>query len=173
MRNPINKLFRKSRKYPIVYNDQGKSIRRVCMECFDNKLRPAQVIKKYQFNSNTVYKYWSEWKKLPYKFTARYASSKIFERHIPGFRKEALIPRLEELGITEDELQEILSQPWGFHKLMRRYWFCGDKTKSSVQADRMLEAIMTGIFLGSALDCTPDMIVADLISRGIVYRDKF
>ena len=71
MKNPFRKLRRQRRRYPIQYDEDGRSKRQVCFEEFDRGKRPAQISREYEFNLNSVYTYHRDWKKLR-----------------PGFRKD-------------------------------------------------------------------------------------
>ncbi|MFC2028204.1 hypothetical protein ACFLU3_05905, partial [Chloroflexota bacterium] len=65
MKNPFRKFWPKRRKYPIVYDETGRSNRQVCFEEFDRGKRPVQISREYGFNLNSVYTYHRDWKKLP------------------------------------------------------------------------------------------------------------
>ena len=173
MRNPINRLYKKWRKYPIIHDKQGKTIHDICMECFDKKLRPGQVIRQYGFNRNTVLAYWASWKRVSANFSSLYPYFRITERKYPGFMEKSLIAVVDQLGITDEEILNKLSEPLGFHKFVERYFVCDNKSKSTNRVDRILEEIMTAILLGEFVENSPDLIVADLEKRGIVYHGKY
>jgi hypothetical protein len=58
-------LFKKSRKYPIKYNENGESAKKQAFALFGQGIRPSQIFreKRIPVKENTLFRYFEEWKK--------------------------------------------------------------------------------------------------------------
>ncbi len=150
---------RKSRKYPIQRDQEGKSLRERCFEGFDQGQRPADVAKALKANNDTVETYFKDWKEKGKNFEAMYAYvKKLFEKTAPDREKNIELFALT-LGIKKEQFEAILSQPYGLRRFLQ------GKLRFPVQAevDHKLH-----IALKLAL-----LIADHLVKNGGKYEDRF
>jgi hypothetical protein len=71
----FSKLFRirKSRKYPIKRDGEGRSLRARCFGLFEQGKRPVEVTEELKMKETTVHRYFRDWKKLGPNCKRRYA----------------------------------------------------------------------------------------------------
>jgi hypothetical protein len=61
--NIFNLLKGKKRRYPIVCDSRGKSLRLRCFSSFNEGKRPMEVAKELRMKTSTVLTYHRDWKK--------------------------------------------------------------------------------------------------------------
>ena len=98
-RLPVNKLGKKSRKYPIQRDQFGRSGRRRAFDAFDKEKRPAQVAREEGLKSKTAYRYYQDWKKLPRNFELEYKAFKTLKRRGIALSEKTIELLIEGLGI--------------------------------------------------------------------------
>ena len=76
----VNKLRKKSRKYPIQRDITGRSGRRRAFDAFDKGKRPAQVAGEESIKPKTAYRYFEDWKKLPKNSEMEYKAFKTLKK---------------------------------------------------------------------------------------------
>ncbi len=117
---------KRSRKYPIQYDDKGKSLRARSSDLFDELVRPTEAAKELGMKESTAKRYYYDWKKLGPNFDQRYTYTKeLFKKTNPN-RDRNLELYARVWGIHIEELETILSQPNGLRRLLTgRFYFPG------------------------------------------------
>ncbi len=72
MRLPRLFRSRKSRKYPIKRDQEGKSLRARCFERFERHQRPADIARELNMQEPTVQRYFRQWQKLGPNFDRKH-----------------------------------------------------------------------------------------------------
>jgi hypothetical protein len=118
MRLPRLFRSRKSRKYPIQRDQEGKSLRVRCFAHFDQGQRPAQVAKEFSIKEPTVCRYFRDWQRLGPNFEKQYAYVKgLFKKTAPD-RDRNIELFAGKLGIPKEQFEAILSQPHGLRRFL-------------------------------------------------------
>lgn len=116
------KVEHKSRKYPIKRNELGKSARQRSFAAFDRGKRPTEAARLAGISLRTACRYHADWKKQPTGFRTRYRLAKIAISD-PRTRKELYQKLAKHLEITEAQMAEELSKPYGLRKLLLKWWW--------------------------------------------------
>jgi transposase len=122
LRLSVNKLRKKSRKYPIQRDITGRSARRRAFDAFDKGLRPAQVAKEEDIKPRTAYRYFEDWKKLPGNLELKYEAFKTLKERGIDFSEGTIELLTEGLGMSKEEVTERLQKPWGLKQLLMGKW---------------------------------------------------
>jgi hypothetical protein len=144
------KNFRKQkrRKNPIQRDAQGKSLRARCFARFTEGQRPAEVASALNVKPLTVLRYFRDWQRRDPLFDREYAFVKaLFKKSAP--ERDANIEKFATLlGITREQLEDILSQPHGLKRLLTgRLYF-----PVQAEADRKYHvALMLGVLISEHL----------------------
>jgi AraC-like DNA-binding protein len=116
----LSKLFRirKSRKYPIKRDGEGRSLRARCSELFEQDKRPVEVAGELKMEETTVYRYFRDWNRLGPNFERQYAYVRsLFSKTAPD-RDKNIELFAKVCGISKEQFEVILSQPHGLRRLM-------------------------------------------------------
>jgi hypothetical protein len=116
----LRRLFRirKSRKYPIIRDENGRTARERCFELFPQLIPLKEIAKHLGLPIETVRRYHRQWKQNQ-KFEGQLHFAKsLFEKKSP-FRDENINIYSKAIGITPEKFVEILSQPHGLKRLMQ------------------------------------------------------
>ncbi|NQT71924.1 MAG: hypothetical protein HQ553_04040 [Chloroflexi bacterium] len=172
MKNPLRILRPKRRQYPVEFDEQGRSRRRVCFEAFDLGKRPAQVIREYNYKPNTVYSYWKQWKKLHRSWHKSREHLRLFKKADPDFFHDAALYAGKKLGMSPQEVLVHMDKPYGLLDLVQGKWPLHDTAPATNKAIAILYDIMRIIFLGQFQGDHPRNIVRDLEADGIDFTEK-
>lgn len=118
----VNKLRKKSRKYPIQRDITGRSGRTRAFDAFEKGKRPAQVAREENIKPKTAYRYFQDWKKLPKNFEMKYKGFKTLKKSDIDFTEKIIELMTEALGMSEEEVMECLQKPWGLKQLLMGKW---------------------------------------------------
>ena len=116
----LPKPFRrkKRRKYPVVFDERGKSARSRCFEMFPDKVPLSEIADTLGIKIETVRRYHLQWKENPY-FEIQYAYFKrLFKKNSPD-RERTVELAAKACGISKEKFESILSQPRGLRQLMK------------------------------------------------------
>lgn len=134
------RLFRtrKSRKYPIQYDDRGQSLRARCFQRFDEGERPIKVARELEMKESTAKRYFQDWKKHGPNFDKQYAFTQgLFKKTAPD-RDYNIDLFARAFGIPKEELEAILAKPYGLRQLMTgKLYFPGN-----ADADHKLHVVL-------------------------------
>lgn len=115
-------LKKKSRKYPLKYDEYGKSARQRCFEMFPQIIPLKEIAKETGVSVETVQRYHRQWKQNQ-KFEGQLHFVKsLFDKKSP-FRDENINIYSTAIGVTPEKFKEILSQPHGLKRLMQGKFF--------------------------------------------------
>ncbi len=109
---------KKRRKYPVKYDERGKSARSRCFEMFADKIPLNEIAEDVGVKINTVRRYHLQWKKDP-DFETRYAYLKGLFKKTALDRERTIELCSRACGITKEQFETILSQPHGLRRLMK------------------------------------------------------
>jgi hypothetical protein len=127
----IGRLFhvKRARKYPVIYDEKGLSLRERSFDLFWLGKRPVEVAVKLNAKESTIFRYFRDWKKLDPNFDLQYAYVKsLFNKNSPD-RDKNLDLFSKACGISKEQLESILSAPHGLRR------FLTGKLYFPVQAD--------------------------------------
>ena len=82
----LKKVFgiKKSRKYPIKHDEEGRSLRARSFELFERGKRPSEVAEQLKMKEATVFRYFRDWKLLGPNFEQQYAYvQSLFKKSAP------------------------------------------------------------------------------------------
>lgn len=118
----IGKFRRRRRRYPIKYDEQGRSARRQAFDLFDHGKMPAEVAPIVGISVETARRYFQDWKKLPRNFEARYTVAKKILNSSPEYREETVKTICRLLGLPENEVRARFQEPWGLKRYLTDKW---------------------------------------------------
>ena len=122
----LPKVFhiKKSRKYPIKRDREGRSLRARCFELFEQGKRPVEVVAMLKMEDSTVCRYFRDWKRLGPNFERQYAYVRsLFSKKAPDRNKNIEL-FAGACGISKGEFEAILSQPYGLRRfLIGKFYF--------------------------------------------------
>jgi hypothetical protein len=113
------KLFKwkKRRKYPVRFNEEGRSARSQCFGLFPRKFPNQEIAKMVDLPIDTVRRYRLQWKKNPdFERCYIYVRS-LFDKVNPD-RDKNLEMFAGTWGFSKEQLELILSQSHGLRRLM-------------------------------------------------------
>jgi hypothetical protein len=116
----LSKLFhiRKSRKYLIKRDKEGRSLRARCFELFEQGRRPVSVAEELKTEEATVYRYFRDWRRLGSNFERSFAYIKSLISKTAPERDKNIELFAKTCGISKDQFEAILSTPHGLRRLM-------------------------------------------------------
>ena len=110
--------FRKSRKYPIKRDKEGRSLRARCFEGFEGGSRPTEVAQELGMKEATVFRYFLDWRRRGPDFDKQYAFVKKLLKKGAAAREQNVETFSKMLGIEKEEFETILSQPHGLRRFL-------------------------------------------------------
>jgi len=116
----LSGIFRskKSRRYPIKRDQQGRSLRARCFERFEQGQRPAAVAMELNMKETTVFRYFTDWKRLGPNFDKQYSFVKqLFKKTAPD-RDKSIESYARVLGIEKEQFEAILEKPQGLKQFL-------------------------------------------------------
>lgn len=172
MKNPFRTIWPKRRKYPFVYDQEGRSIRVVCFQEFDRGKRPVQLSGEYGFNLNSVYTYHRDWKKLPQNWHRWRRIIQQARKEDPNVFSDLAYKAGKQLGMSRQEVLAHLQQPYGLLNLILGKWPLQDTTPATNEAITILRDLIRIIFWGGFNRDHPRNIIRHLEEDGIDFTLK-
>jgi hypothetical protein len=116
----VFKMFghKKRRKYPILRDPEGRSLRTRCFERFAQGRRPVEVAEELHMKVPTAYSYFRDWQRLDPNFDKWYAYAKDLFKKTVANRDQNIELFAQIYGISKDHLESVLSQPHGLLRLL-------------------------------------------------------
>jgi hypothetical protein len=140
----LPRLFRrrKSRKYPIKRNEEGRSLRARSFELFEKGKRPAEVARGLKTKETTVFRYFCDWKRLGPNFEKQYVYAKsLFMKTAPDRAKNIEL-FAKACGISKEEFEAILSRPHGLRRFLNGQFYFPVNTDTDHKLHIALELAM-------------------------------
>jgi len=110
--------FKKSRKYPIKRDEEGRSLRARCFEMFAADKRPKTVAEELGMKAPTVYRYYQAWQQRGPNFDKQYRYVKGLLKKDSPDRGKNIETFSKMMGIEKDEFEAILSRPHGLRRFL-------------------------------------------------------
>ena len=112
-------LLWKWRRYPIVRDGRGRSLRQQAFVLFDNRLRPSQISKQkiLPVKLNTLFRYFEDWKKEG--IHASYSITRKVMKENPDFSQQLITTISKHLEMPAEEVAKRLQRPWGLKQALR------------------------------------------------------
>ena len=146
-----NKINAKPRKYPIKYDEFGRSARKQALEFFDKGRMPEEVEQELDdIPLLTARRYYYQWKKLPKDLDASYRLLKSMLKSSPRAMQEMVEDFTQKTSMTEDEVLAELQKPWAFRRLVLGWW--ADKVRIS-QRDRIMRRLQAAAHMVYIFEC--------------------
>ena len=110
-------LLWKWRKYPIIRDEQGRSLRRQAFDLFDRKHRPTEIYKKQLVPAKltTLLRYYEDWKKQGGHFA--FAAIRKALKNNPDFSEKLILPVLSKIDMRIEQQLTTIGQ--AFHAVCR------------------------------------------------------
>lgn len=89
-RLPVNRLGKKSIKYPTKRDQFGRSGRRRAFKAFDKEKRQSQVAREEDIKPKTAYHYYQVWKKQPRNCAMEYKAVRELKREGTEFSEDTI-----------------------------------------------------------------------------------
>jgi hypothetical protein len=112
----FRRFIRKRRRYPIKRDEYGKSARERCFEMFEEKAAVPEISRVVGVPLTTVYTYHSQWKKNPHLEVRLAYMGGLLNTKNPD-REHNLGLLAQAYGIDKEQIETILSQPYGLKRL--------------------------------------------------------
>ncbi len=167
------RLFgKKSRKYPIKYDEYGRSARERAFELFIQGYQPSQIFKQglLPVTRETLYRYFEDWKKLRHQVP--YSILRKYMKKNPDFSEKWIETVSNYLGVTKGAVILRMQEPWGIMDICRGKLpdnkFEGNKSK----VENRLEAALGLVFWGERLHGNPPEQIKDLITQIVGLEDN-
>jgi hypothetical protein len=110
--------IRRSRRFPIKRDGEGRSLRARCFELFEQGKRPGEVAGKLMMRKNTAFRYFRAWRRHGPNIDRQFAFLKqLFKKEAPD-RNSNIEIFSKMLGIEKEEFENILSQPHGLRRFL-------------------------------------------------------
>jgi hypothetical protein len=116
----LSRLFhiKKSRKYPIKRDNEGRSLRARCFELFEQGKRPAEVAEELKMNEATAFRYFRDWRRIGPNFDKYYDYIKnLFMKTVPDRDRNIELFAIF-CGISKEEFEAILPRPHGLTRFL-------------------------------------------------------
>ncbi len=142
------RIFHKSRKYPMKYDEYGCSARQQAFTLFTEEYRPAQIFKEglVPVSMKTLLRYFEDWKKK--KHRPSLSTLKKMIKHNPEFTEKYVQTLANHCRVPQEQIIIRMQKPWGILNLSKG--LLPDDTLHLMQseAEDRLEAALRLIYLG-------------------------
>ena len=145
------KIFHKSRKYPIVRDEYGRSARRQAFDLFTEGYRPSQIFKEclVPVSMETLLRYFEDWKKQKHR-TSRSILKNILMGN-PDSTEKYVQMLADYFEVTPQEIILRIQKPWGIEQLTRAELPDNKLARLQSEKEVRLEAALRLIYFGERL----------------------
>jgi len=159
------KIFHKSRKYPIISDESGRSARRQAFDLFTEGYRPSQISKEglVPISIKTLLRYFEDWKKQKHRI-----SRSIFKKILMGNpdSTEKYVQLLAEyFEVSTQDIIVRLQRPWGIEQLTRSELPDNKLVRLQSEKEARLEAALRLIFLENDYAVIPQSRIIDYLPK--------
>jgi hypothetical protein len=112
----LRRIKRKGRRYAIKRDEWGTSARARCFEMFEEGVPLPEISRTVGVPLKTVYTYHSQWKRAPHLEVRLAYMGKLLNARNPE-RECNLALLAQALGIDKEQIETVLSQPYGLKRL--------------------------------------------------------
>ena len=112
-------IFYKSRKYPIIRDEYGRSARRQAFELFTEGYRPSQIFKEnlIPVSVKTLFRYYEDWKKQKHRTSLPLIKKWLKEN--PEFSEKYIKMLADYFEVSPQDIVLRLQNPWGIMRLTK------------------------------------------------------
>ena len=112
-------IFHKSREYPIIRDEYGRSARRQAFDLFIEGYRPSQIFKEnlIPVSMKTLLRYFEDWKKQKHR-TSRSVFRKIMMQN-PEFTEKYVQMLADYFEVPPEDIIVRMQKPWGITDLSK------------------------------------------------------
>ena len=166
------KIFHKSRKYPIVRDESGRSARRQAFDLFTEDYRPSQISKEglVPISIKTLFRYFEDWKKQGKKIP--YSTYRKFFREHPEFSEQYITMLAEYFEVPQEKIIRRMQQPWGLIDLSKGELPDKRLKRTQSEIEDRLEAALRLISLREHLYRNSPKEIKELLIRIVRLKDK-
>lgn len=118
----MSKIWRRTRKYPIIKDEFGRSKRKQAFKLYDEGLKPPEVIESFDISLNTARRYYYDWKRQPRNLDLRSKSIKASLNDKSDSSRQHISEIADYHGISVEEATAFLQKPWGTKRLIAGKW---------------------------------------------------
>ena len=161
----------RSRKYPIIRDEDGQSSRQQAFQLFNEGYRPMQIFHMHilPVPRNTLLRYYEDWKKQNHKISD--AQFKRYLKASPELSQEYVNMLAEYFGVPEEEIIVRMQKPWGISSLSKGE--LPDRRLFRIQSkvERRLELALRFIYLGEHVFKNNPKQIGDLINEALFLKN--
>ena len=141
----------KSRKYPIKYDEYGRSARQQAFELFGEGYRPAQIFKEclVPVSMKTLIRYFEDWKKQKHQVSL--STFKKYMKESPEFSEKYVKDLADYFEVTPEDIIDRIQKPWGIKRLTKGELPDNRLERSRSEIEGRLEAALRLIYLGEQI----------------------
>ena len=113
------RIFHKSRKYPIIRDEYGRSLRHQAFDLFGEGYRPSRIFKEELIHApmKTLLRYFEDWKKQRGKTS--YSTLKRYLKESPEFSERYANTLANYFQVTPEDIILRWQRPWGIMQLAK------------------------------------------------------
>lgn len=145
------RIFHKSRKYPIIRDEYGRSTRRQAFDLFNEGYRPSQIFKEnlIPVSMKTLFRYFEDWKKRKHKVS--YSTLKRYLKGSPEFSEKYVKMLADYYGVSEEQIILRMQKPWGLSSLSKGELPDNRLYRIQSEIENRLEAALRLIYLAEKI----------------------
>ena len=162
----------KSRKYPIIRDEYGRSARQQAFDYFAEGYRPAQIFKQelIPVPIETLFRYYEDWKKQ--KHRVPYSTLRKYMRKNPEFSEKYIKMLADYFEVSTQDIVLRIQKPWGITSLSKGELPDNRLYRIQSEVEERLEAALRLIYLGEQLCRNPPKQIKRLITEIVTLKDN-
>ncbi len=166
------RVFHKSREYPIIRDEYGRSLRQQAFELFSEGYRPSQVFKQNLVTASmkTLLRYFEGWKKQKHR-ASRSTLRKIMRKN-PEFTEKYVQMLADYFEVLPEDVIVRLQKPWGIEQLTRGELPDNKLARLQSEKEVRLEAALRLIYFAERLCRNPPEQNKRLIQEIVLLKDN-
>lgn len=162
----------KSRRYPIIRDEYGRSARQQAFDYFAEGYRPAQIFKQelIPVPIETLFRYYEDWKKQ--KHRVPYSTLRKYMRKNPEFSEQYITRLAEYFEVPKEKIIRRTQQPWGLMDLSKGELPDIKLERKQSEIEDRLEAALRLINFGDQFYGNSPKIINRLVTEIVLLRDN-
>lgn len=162
----------KSRRYPIIRDEYGRSARQQAFDYFAEGYRPAQIFKQelIPVPIETLFRYYEDWKKQKHRVSRSILRKYLKEKS--EFSEKYIKMLADYFGVSEEQITIRMQKPWGITSLSKGELPDNRLYRIQSEVEERLEAALRLIYLGEQLCRNPPKQIKRFLAELIILRDN-